>query len=156
MQAFSENSQWAERSDVVESSCRLYKILEISNTAKGQLFWKDFRYPRIPPKNKQKNSFFFAVLWLNCFVCFLEEFEDSKKSFWNFPLRTCVLNACSFRKEFTRIVSFYDLNSSCNWEGLIISPLTKKLLDSRQRKFFEWTKYGIFSFFCLVNVQVPE
>ena len=46
---------------------------------------KVFFKQTILPKNEWTNSLFFCltVLWLNCFVHFLEEFEDSKKSFRN-------------------------------------------------------------------------
>ena len=41
-----------------------------------------WRYPRIPPKNERNNSI--KVLLgkkTNSFVCFLEEFDDSKNPF---------------------------------------------------------------------------
>ena len=45
----------------------------------------------ILPKNEQTTFFGLSVIWLNCFVCFLEEFEDSKKSFWRLQSLTGLL-----------------------------------------------------------------
>ena len=45
---------------------------------------KVFFKPTILPKNERTNSLFrLTVLWSYCFVRFSKEFEDSKKSFWN-------------------------------------------------------------------------
>ena len=56
-----------------------------ANALKVRQSRNGFFKPTILPKKEQTNSFFFCltVLWTNSFVHFLEEFEDTKKSFWN-------------------------------------------------------------------------
>ena len=72
--------------------CIFFSVLIVSATNKGQIISKGLLVSSNSPK-KRTNEFVFTTT-TNSFIHFLGEFEDTKKSFWNF------LKVRWFRKNF--------------------------------------------------------